>query len=209
MTATTNQHAIDLMPQLRDVLGLPEDLDLPALCHIRFDADQGAPGWTVRAQLGSLFPAEARWEALVAWGHGVQPELGEAVEDIGSYWPSKSWREARVTVRVAEVAIEVWTHVDGAFTAPARILHLDEGEAVSWGYKEGIRKTSCGYKRASEVTDNHAAVTCEDCKAAFAAATEAREEWAAATSAPIDSTYSTYSDPAVRNAIHDTLGGRP
>lgn len=203
MTAT-NQHAIDLMPQLRDILGLPQDLGLPRLCRIVFEAHAGDPGWTVRAQLGSLPGSEARWEALTAWGHGARPELGPPVEEPGGDWTSGSWRHASVTVVVAEVALEVWTHVDGAFEAPAPILHRDEGDAPGWG--DGIRKTSCGYQRQSEVTDSGGAVTCEDCKEAFAATTAAREEWAAATRTPIDSTYS---DPAVRNAIADTLGARP
>ncbi|HEV2346429.1 MAG TPA: hypothetical protein VGS97_20185 [Actinocrinis sp.] len=203
MTATTNQHAIDLMPQLRDVLGLPKDLDLPPLYSAAFTAYHNAPGWTVRAQLGSLPDAEA-WEALKAWAPGAERQLDDPTESEArtSGWYRKAW----VDVRIGDVAVQIWCHVEGAFEPPAEILHRDEGEAVSWGYKEGIRKTSCGYKRASEVTDIEADVTCEDCHAMLKAATEAREEWAAATSAPIESTYS---DPAVRSAIADTLGGRP
>ena len=121
MTATVGQAAIDLMPQLRDILQLPEDLDLPRLSNIKMTAYQDDPGWTVKAMLWlgqSLSHQDdlARWEALQAWAPGVVPALSEP--SVSSLTPSGLYRKASVTITVAEVSVEIWTHVDATFAPP-------------------------------------------------------------------------------------------
>lgn len=112
---TNTQHAIDLMPQLRDVLGLPQDLDLPRLCAIVFTANADAPGWDVYAQLKTMPDADS-WDALLAWSGGATPKLSRLQR--ASYMPSGKYRKASVQIRVGEVAIEVWCHVDSTFVPP-------------------------------------------------------------------------------------------
>lgn len=115
MTITTQQHAIDLMPQLRDILELPRDLDLPHLYQVTLAATDGVPGWVVKAQLDTLPDAES-WEALRAWASGAEPTLDEPM--TAHYMPSGFYRRAAVTVVVAEVSVEIWAHVDSLFEPP-------------------------------------------------------------------------------------------
>lgn len=112
---TTNQRAIDLMPQLRDILHLPEDLDLPKLASIAFNARTNDPGWTVNAQLDERGGIKA-WEALRAWAPGVEPYLSDFAPSV--VHPSGTWRQASVTVVIAEVSVKVWAHMDGEFIPP-------------------------------------------------------------------------------------------
>ena len=112
---TTTQHAIDLMPQLRDILGLPKDFDLPRLANVQFTAHEGAPGWLVQAQLRTMSD-EHSWDALLAWGSGKEPTLGEVHK--ASYMRSGTYRKATVTVVIAEVSVTIWAHVDGKFKPP-------------------------------------------------------------------------------------------
>jgi hypothetical protein len=159
MTATTQQAAIDLMPQLRDLFDLASSLDLPRLARVEFGANADDPGWTVRAQLPTMTDA-AEWDALLAWGHGVTPMLGDA--HPASYMPSGSYRKASVTVVVAEVSIEVWAHVDGDFTPPEPVIHMDYGDAPF--SLPGWRQTACGPDLPdSEVTTRMGEVTCPGC----------------------------------------------
>lgn len=123
MTATTNRQLIDLMPQLRDILGLSADLDLPKLCRIECSAVEYADGYTISAQL-KVMSDYASWDALLAWGRGAQPTLSEACES--AFAPGGYYRKASVQVRVADVSLEVWTHVAGTFEAPK----LDIGDRV-------------------------------------------------------------------------------
>lgn len=113
---TTTQHAIDLMPQLRDILGLPKDLDLPKLFNVDISATTGDDGWTVTSQLWPAGDDQARWEALQAWGGSQQPQLSDPHPSKG--YASGAFRQASVTVVVAEVSVKVWTHVDGGFVPP-------------------------------------------------------------------------------------------
>lgn len=115
MSTTTTQAAIDLMPQLRDILGLPAELDLPRLVRIEFAAYDTAPGWTVTAQLPTMTD-EAEWDALLAWSRGAEPVLSEP--QVAAYMPSGMYRKASVTVVVADVSVTIWTHVDGEFVPP-------------------------------------------------------------------------------------------
>jgi hypothetical protein len=114
----TTQHAMDLMPQLRDILQLPGDLDLPKLARIEMAADSVDPGWSVRAQLKTLPTDPERWEALSAWGGGTRPQLGFA--HMSDDYPSGAYRKATVEIAVAEVSVEIWTHVDAEFEPPQR-----------------------------------------------------------------------------------------
>lgn len=119
MSETTTQRAIDLMPQLRDILHLPEDQDLPALWAITFSAHHGASGWRVSAQLDSRQLSDLeQWEALKAWGPGGALVLGEPTSATARMYPSGSYRRATVTVEVAGVSVEVWAHVDAGFIPP-------------------------------------------------------------------------------------------
>lgn len=106
---TTQQAAIDLMPQLRDILHLPEELDLPKLYHIGFDAYYDQPGCTVQAQLMWLPTDLARWEACRAWASGGEPTVTPA---------GSARRQVSVTVKVAEVAVEIWAAVGQDFVPP-------------------------------------------------------------------------------------------
>lgn len=119
MSETTTQRALDLMPQLRDILHLPEDLDLPKLFAIKFTAYQDAPGWTVAAQLDCRRLSDLeQWAALKVWAPGAEPELEEPVSSTAGIYPSGSWRRATVTVEVAGVSVEIWAHVDSGFIPP-------------------------------------------------------------------------------------------
>lgn len=119
MTITTQQHAIDLMPQLRDILELPRDLDLPPLWSIVFQASQADSGWKVTAQLDSRDLSDrGQWDALKVWSSGVEPVLGEPMAHGAGMYPSGAWRRVAVTVVVAEVAVEIWAHVDSLFEPP-------------------------------------------------------------------------------------------
>lgn len=115
ITATTQQHAIDLMPQVRDILGLPEDLDLPRLGAATFTARQGAPGWTVEAQLTHRGTSAERWEAAQGWAAMVGTRVELSDQHPTSLYESKVWRRASVRVSVAGVVVEVWAHLDGTF----------------------------------------------------------------------------------------------
>lgn len=110
------QHAIDLMPQLRDILGMPGDLDLPRLCAVTLKADESTPGWRAAAQLGTMADS-ATWDALLQWAPGVQPDVSDVFP--GMHMPSGTYRKVSVTVVVAEVTVEIWAHVDGDFVPPA------------------------------------------------------------------------------------------
>lgn len=120
MTVTTTQHAIDLMPQLRDILGLSQDLDLPRLYRVTMTAHDGEPGWVVDAMLGSTDKSDLElWEGLRAWAPGVMPELSKP--HAASWTASGMYRKASVTVSVAGVSVLIWTHLDGLFEAPAAL----------------------------------------------------------------------------------------
>ena len=131
MSTTTTQRAIDLMPQLRDILQLPEDLRLPKLAQAQIEASSDSPGWTASAQLGYLSTDPERWEALRAWGSMQIPELSDPYE-YGGTAPG-SWRKASVTVVVAEVSVTVWTHVDGEFVPPEQVHVTGEAAALLIG----------------------------------------------------------------------------
>ena len=115
MTTTTDQRAIDLMPQLRDLFGLAEDLDLPHLTRVEFGANAGDTGWTVTAQLRSMSD-HASYAALLAWSQGIAPVLDDP--HPAKYMPSGLYRRASVTVVVGEVSVRIWAHVDGDFIPP-------------------------------------------------------------------------------------------
>lgn len=133
MTITTSQHAIDLMPQLRDILGMPADLDLPRLFGVTFTAVDGAPGWTVQAQLNSHNLTDlAQWDALKAWAPGAEPVLDEPVAGTSALYPSGFWRRATVTVVVAEVSVQIWAHLDSGFVPPQEQPVLLSDQEVMW-----------------------------------------------------------------------------
>jgi hypothetical protein len=140
MTANT-QHPLDLMPLLRDVLHLPEDLDLPKLASVRFSASSGDPGWEVEAQLRHLLTDLERWEALRAWGLAQEPVLEKLRE--GSHKPSGSWRRASVKVTVADVTVEIWTHVDGSFTPPPAPLGVGDRMRTPAGRYGVVTRLGC------------------------------------------------------------------
>lgn len=113
--STNTQHAIDLMPQLRDILGLAADLDLPRLYRITMTAYDNDPGWSINAMLSGTGtrPDLELWEGLRAWAPGVMPELAEPKPS--SLKPSGMSRKASVAVVVAEVSVLIWTIVDSRF----------------------------------------------------------------------------------------------
>lgn len=108
---------VDLMPQLRDVLHLPEDLDLPRLARISCTAYQDEPGWSVQAMLSHTGKTDLElWDGLRAWVSGAVPRLGAPAPS--SLQPSGMYRKASVTITVAEVSVEIWAAVDAMFQVP-------------------------------------------------------------------------------------------
>lgn len=130
-TVETSRRAIDLMPQLREILGLPAALDLPPLSRIYFEAGANDPGWTIEAHLRGTGSFLDQWEALKAWAPGVEPELSDPATT--SLYSSGSWRKATVTVRIAELTVTVWAHLDAEFEPPrpesADVVDGEAGEA--------------------------------------------------------------------------------
>lgn len=116
MSETTTQRALDLMPQLLDILHLPEDQDFPPLYSITCEARHGDAGWRVRAQLLGAGSDDDRWNALQEWGCGQRVELDEPHPT--SLQPSGAFRTASVTVVVGGVQVNVWAHVDANFIPP-------------------------------------------------------------------------------------------
>lgn len=112
-TKTTDQRLSDLLPQISDLLALPQDIDLPPLysveCRRRYDAS----GWTVRGHLWQDSDEQA-WEHLSEWAGAAvaQIELGH------EYGTTKRERKASITVVVGNVAVEIWTAVAASFVPP-------------------------------------------------------------------------------------------
>lgn len=127
-----NQTAIDLMPQLRDILGLPQDYDLPRLYRMTMTACDGDPGWVVDAMLSGTGKTDLElWEGLRAWAPGVVPELSKPY--AASWTSSGMCRKASVSVSVAGVSVLIWVHLDGLFVPPAQVHVTGEATALLIG----------------------------------------------------------------------------
>jgi hypothetical protein len=213
VTTTTQQHPFDLMPQLRDVLHLPEDLDLPKLACATFSAYSWEPGWEVAAQLSPLQTDLERWEALRAWGISQEPVLDEPSE--GSHRLSGTWRKASVKIAVAEVTVEIWTHVDGSFTPPPAPLAVGDRVSTPAGRYGVVTALGCADPTCiADVTirlDDDTVGLCWDSAeltlvkrahtgdliTVLVPGTEDDEPWPTVVQSD-----SVYLDPAVRAAVH-------
>jgi hypothetical protein len=129
VTATTEQAAIDLMPQLRDILHLPEDLDLPKLYRVTMTAYDDEPGWRVSAMLSGTNKTDLElWDGLRAWALGAMPDLSKP--SASSHTQSGMYRKASVSVSVADVSVEICAHLDGLFVPPPQVHVTGEGAAL-------------------------------------------------------------------------------
>jgi hypothetical protein len=186
MTTTTNQRLADLMPQLRDILHLPEDLDLPYLAAVKCSITTGDDGWTVQAQMRHRDYGTETWEALSAWAAATGGELvlGEPYPSSSSSAPSGKARKVSLAVVVGGVHVEVWDAVDSEFIPP------------SWCCAESYQlKDACADCKA---TDQRGPVHVTG--AAVPLLIGGDEQIVT----PVDSTYS---DPAVRAAVHAAIIG--
>lgn len=114
MTEVNQQQLIDLLPQLRDILEMPADYDLPKLYSIECVARQGQLGWQVKAQLADRQSNETVLDALAVWS----VMSGAPVEICPEYRHWTGRRKARVVVQVAQVVLEVWAELVGYEAEP-------------------------------------------------------------------------------------------
>jgi len=105
----------DLTTQLTDFLGLPADLDLPKLWHVKLERTYDQPGWTVEAQL-TRYHGPSVWDAVHDWhvATGGTVTVGEP----SNYKSTKPWRTVAVTVSHVGLEVRVWGHVDASDPIP-------------------------------------------------------------------------------------------
>ena len=111
-----------LTTELRDFMGLAEDLDLPKVDRIdcAFNADDAEPRWVCEAQVNHpATDSGAGFEALSGWARyvGGQIEAGEAYKS--GVFASRLQRQLTLRVVVAGVSVELYALVDGLFEIPA------------------------------------------------------------------------------------------
>lgn len=118
----------DLTTQLTDFLGLPGDLDLPKLCHVKLQRGTQQPGWSAEAQFDRWYGPSV-WECGRAWAlaTGSTVQIGEPHTSGGG----RPWRGVSVLVSVAGLEVKVWGHVPADDPFPEWAQQPATPEAVS------------------------------------------------------------------------------
>lgn len=107
-----------LAAELSDFLGLPEDLDLPALYSIDLKRTQHS-GWSVRAFVAGRTDAES-YAAVEAWARYAGGTVTVGRPYVAGNQPSGMQRTVSTRILVAEVPIEVAGAIDALFAVPQR-----------------------------------------------------------------------------------------
>jgi hypothetical protein len=212
VTATTSTKTLDtLTAELWDFLGVGADLDLPQLDRVELRRSVHDAGWECTAYTQHK-DAGAAIEAVHAYAGGtVEMHTPYAQGSQPSGWQMSLWTR----IKVAEVPIKVLAIIDADAYAEAMAADRQEvrvvGESVHilngalrishmMQFTQSGRDTGHAVCGAADgrITHDDNEVSCPDC---LEGADEQYDD-ARQVVTPVDSTYS---DPAVRTAVHASI----